>query len=108
MIRHTCFNMKWALIAVFVTICVCPAQTRDGAELWTREFGTADAAWASGVAADASGVYVVGDEGTAQFRDDYEHFDAFAPVNPTHGTFLAKLENGGGKRRRSAASPRGA
>lgn len=65
---------------------------RDGAELWTREFGTPDAAWISGVTVNDSGVYVVGSEGTAQVRDDLEHFDAFVPAIPTHGAFLAKFE----------------
>ena len=64
----------------------------DGAEVWTRQFGTADAAWASGVAVDASGVYVVGQEGTAQVRDAEELFNVFAPANPGSAAFLAKFE----------------
>jgi uncharacterized protein (TIGR03437 family) len=64
----------------------------DGAELWTRQFGTADATSVSGVAIDASGVYVVGREGTAQVRDDLELFNVFAPANPASAAFLAKFE----------------
>ncbi len=64
----------------------------DGAEVWTRLFGTSQATSASGVAVDASGVYVVGEEGTAQVRDHLEHYDAFEPANPTRGAFLAKFE----------------
>jgi uncharacterized protein (TIGR03437 family) len=64
----------------------------DGAEVWTREFGTSQATWASGVTVDADGVYVVGQEGTAQVRDDLELFNVFAPVNPGSTAFLAKFE----------------
>ncbi len=56
----------------------------DGAELWTREFSTSDAAWARGVAVDASGVYVVGRYGT----DDL----SFSAAPPGSGAFLAKFE----------------
>ena len=64
----------------------------EGAEQWMREFGTVDAAWASGVAVDSSGVYVVGQEGTAMVRDDLELFDVFSAASPTSGAFLAKFE----------------
>ena len=64
----------------------------DGAAVWTREFGTVDAAWASGVAVDPSGVYVVGQEGTAMVRDDWDLFDVFSTASPTSGAFLAKFE----------------
>jgi uncharacterized protein (TIGR03437 family) len=64
----------------------------NGVEVWTRQFGAADAAWASDLAVNAAGVYVVGQEGTAQVRDDFEHFDAFGPANPASGAFLAKFE----------------
>jgi uncharacterized protein (TIGR03437 family) len=64
----------------------------DGAEVWTREFGTSQATSASGVALDASGVYVVGEEGSAQVRDDMELFNVFAPANPASGAFIAKFE----------------
>jgi uncharacterized protein (TIGR03437 family) len=63
-----------------------------GEELWTRQFGTSQAAWASAMAIDGGGVYVVGEEGAAQVRDDLEHFDAFAPAKPTRAAFLAKFE----------------
>jgi uncharacterized protein (TIGR03437 family) len=63
-----------------------------GDEVWTRQFGLPDSAWARALAAAAGGVYVVGQEGTAQVRDDFEHFDAFAPANPTRGAFLVKLD----------------
>lgn len=68
---------------------------RDGAELWTREFGTPDAAWASGVAVDANGVYLVGREGTAMFTEDaewYELPDVLAPATASNGAFLAKFQ----------------
>jgi uncharacterized protein (TIGR03437 family) len=64
----------------------------DGAEVWTREFGTSQATSASGVTVDAGGVYVVGEEGAAQVRDDWELFNVFAPANPASGAFLAKFE----------------
>ncbi|MBY0507824.1 MAG: PQQ-binding-like beta-propeller repeat protein [Bryobacteraceae bacterium] len=68
---------------------------RDGAEVWTREFGTPDAAWASGIAVDANGVYVVGEEGTAMFIDDVEWrglSGPLAPSNVSRGAFLARFE----------------
>src|SRR5262249_1201353 len=37
----------------------------DGAEVWTREFGTSEESFAWGVAVDSNGVYVVGQEATA-------------------------------------------
>jgi uncharacterized protein (TIGR03437 family) len=64
----------------------------DGTEVWTRQFGTADAVGVSAVALDASGVYVVGQEGTAQVRDDLEHVDAFEPANSSRGAFVVKFE----------------
>jgi len=70
----------------------------DGAQVWTRQFGTADAAWASGVAVDASGVYVVGQEGIQALES--ELFNVFAPANPGSGAFLAKFE-------KTAAAPAG-
>jgi len=69
---------------------------RDGAELWTREFGTPDAAWASGVAVDANGVYVVGRDGTSMFTADAEWYglpDVLAPATASNGAFLAKFQN---------------
>lgn len=49
-------------------------------ELWSREFGTSQALWAKGVAAAGGAVYVLGEDGTAQVRDDLEHFAAFTPA----------------------------
>lgn len=66
-----------------------------GVEVWTREFGTPDAAWASGIAVDANGVYVVGQEGTAMFLDDVEWLGLsgpLAPGNVSRGAFLARFE----------------
>ena len=67
----------------------------NGVEVWTREFGTPDAAWASGIAVDANGVYVVGQEGTAMFLDDVEWLGLsgpLAPGNVSRGAFLARFE----------------
>jgi uncharacterized protein (TIGR03437 family) len=72
----------------------------DGAEVWTREFGSSQATWVSGITLDADGVYVVGEEGTAQVRDDLELFNVFAPANPASAAFLAKFE-------KAAAAPAG-
>jgi uncharacterized protein (TIGR03437 family) len=72
----------------------------DGAEVWTREFGSSQATWASGITVDADGVYVVGEEGTAQVRDDLELFNVFAPANPGSAAFLAKID-------KAAAAPAG-
>jgi len=60
----------------------------NGAEMWTRQFGTADGTLASGVAVDDTGVYVVGQEGTAPFQEDWGDFLADA----TSGAFLARFE----------------
>lgn len=71
---------------------------RDGAEVWTREFGTPDAAWASGIAVDADGVYVAGQEGTAMFLDDVEWSGLSGPLAPasvSRGAFLARFEKAG-------------
>jgi uncharacterized protein (TIGR03437 family) len=72
----------------------------DGAEVWTRQFGTADVTWASGMAVDASGVYVAGEEGTAQASDAQALYNVFAPANPGSTAFLAKFE-------KTAAPPAG-
>jgi uncharacterized protein (TIGR03437 family) len=63
-----------------------------GNEVWTREFGTSDAAWSSGVAVDGTGVYVVGRDGTAQVAEALYLSDVFSPVNGASGAFLAKLD----------------
>ena len=65
----------------------------SGDELWARQFGTSQAAWAKGVAAAAGAVFVVGEEGSAQVRDDFEHVDAFQPANPTRAGFIARFES---------------
>jgi len=59
----------------------------DGAELWTRQFGTADGTLAAGVAVDDTGVYVAGREGTGPYREDWGDF-----LPDTGGAFLAKFE----------------
>lgn len=65
-----------------------------GTEQWTREFGTSEATRASGfgVALDTSGVYVVGEEGSAQIQDELEEIDAFGPTKTTRSAFLARFE----------------
>ena len=63
----------------------------DGGEVWTREFGTADAAWASSVAVDASGVYVVGRNGTAQVEQSF-YLGIFSTETSTDSAFLAKFD----------------
>ena len=64
-----------------------------GAELWSREFGTSQAAWAHGVAVAGGAVYVAGEEGAAQVQADFEHYAAFQPANPTSAGFLARFES---------------
>jgi uncharacterized protein (TIGR03437 family) len=63
----------------------------DGAEVWTREFGTSDAAWASAVAVDADGVYVVGRNGTAQVEEAF-YLGVFSTETPAGSAFLARFE----------------
>jgi uncharacterized protein (TIGR03437 family) len=67
-------------------------DTNTGAELWARQFGTSQATWANSVAVHAGAVYVAGEEGAAQVRDDFEHFEAFRPASPTRTAFLARFE----------------
>jgi uncharacterized protein (TIGR03437 family) len=64
----------------------------NGVEMWTRQFGSADATWARAVTVNDSSVYVAGNEGTALVQADTEHVDAFAPTNPTRNAFLVKLD----------------
>jgi uncharacterized protein (TIGR03437 family) len=65
----------------------------DGVELWTREFGTADATWASDLAVDVSGVYVIGQAGNSQVVTGWEFPpNVLAQTNPTSSAFLAKFE----------------
>jgi uncharacterized protein (TIGR03437 family) len=68
-------------------------DSASGDEVWARQFGTSQAAWAKGVAAAGGAVFVVGEEGAAQVRDDFEHFDAFQPANPTRAGFVARFES---------------
>lgn len=65
----------------------------SGDEMWSRQFGTSQAAWTAGVAAAGGAVFVVGAEGVAQVRDDFEHFAAFQPANPTSAGFVARFES---------------
>jgi uncharacterized protein (TIGR03437 family) len=65
----------------------------EGAEAWTRQFGTPDSAWATGVALHPSGVYVVGQVVANAFRDEWETFEPFEGFEPASpGVFLAKFE----------------
>jgi uncharacterized protein (TIGR03437 family) len=65
----------------------------DGAELWTRQFGTPDSAWATGVTLHPSGVYVVGQVVANAFRDEWENFESFEGFeSESPGVFLAKFE----------------
>jgi uncharacterized protein (TIGR03437 family) len=68
-------------------------DSASGEELWARQFGTAQAVWAKGVAASGGAVFVVGEEGAAQVRDDFEHIDAFEPANPARAGFVARFES---------------
>ena len=56
----------------------------DGAELWTRQFGTAEGSIAHGVAVDESGLYVAGQMGVARF-------DLFGPLSRS-SAYLAKFD----------------
>ena len=65
----------------------------DGTEAWTRQFGTAQATWASGVVVDAIGVYVAGGVRPDGFRDWWELAppEILETVEPA-SAFLAKFE----------------
>jgi uncharacterized protein (TIGR03437 family) len=56
----------------------------DGADLWTREFGTPDTAWSTGVALDGDGVYVAG--------ATFEEPSALGQEEIAVGAFLTKLD----------------
>ena len=70
----------------------------DGAELWTRQFGSPDASLARGVAVNDNGVFVVGVAGEGRW-------DGFAYPNPNRAarvggpavpvrlTYLGRLSN---------------
>src|SRR4051794_6245191 len=58
MIRHTCFKMKYAPIAFFMTVWACPAQAQTPS--FVRQFSTPEIDRAAGVASDGSGIYVIG------------------------------------------------
>jgi uncharacterized protein (TIGR03437 family) len=60
----------------------------EGVEQWTREFGPSDAAVATGVAVDSSGVYVAGQAGLAGFDD----FDFLSNANIANRAFLVKFD----------------
>jgi uncharacterized protein (TIGR03437 family) len=65
----------------------------EGAEVWTRQFGTSQATWASGVAVNASGVYAVGQVLPDAFRDEWELAPAGIVETVGPGSaFLAKLD----------------
>jgi uncharacterized protein (TIGR03437 family) len=64
----------------------------DGAELWTREFGVSDAAWAREVAVDDSGIYVVGMSGTALVEEFVSLRDFLPSAALARSAFLAKFE----------------
>jgi uncharacterized protein (TIGR03437 family) len=65
----------------------------EGAEVWTRQFGTSGASWATGVAVNPSGVYVVGQDMPDAFRENWEEFEPFEGYEAA-GTaaYLAKFE----------------
>ncbi|MEO8594078.1 MAG: hypothetical protein ABI759_12220 [Candidatus Solibacter sp.] len=64
----------------------------EGAQVWTRQFGTPDSTWATGVALHPSGVYVVGQVANA-LRDEWENFEPFVGFEAAiPGAFLAKFE----------------
>jgi uncharacterized protein (TIGR03437 family) len=58
----------------------------DGTELWTREFGTSDSAWATDVAVDSGGVYAVGRVGGG-LGDGF-----YLTEPPVRGAFLARFD----------------
>src|SRR5687768_8289887 len=57
----------------------------DGAELWTRQFGSSDASLARGVAVNDNGVFVAGVAGEGRW-------DGFAYPNPKRAAYLARFE----------------
>jgi uncharacterized protein (TIGR03437 family) len=57
----------------------------DGAEVWTRQFGTHDASLARGVAVNETGVFVVGVAGEGRW-------DGFAYPNPDRAAYIARFE----------------
>ncbi len=63
----------------------------DGKDLWTRQFGTPDAAWASGITVDASGVYVAGTAGTALLANAL-YLNIFPASDAGRAGFLAKFD----------------
>jgi len=65
----------------------------EGAEAWTRQFGTSDSVFANAVALHPSGVYVGGQVLPDAFRDEWEDFQPFEGFEPAgSGAFLAKFE----------------
>jgi hypothetical protein len=60
---------------------------RSGNELWTRQFGTASGEDANGIAADSTGVYVVGHtNGLLAGTERFGAFDAFVRKYDANGT----------------------
>lgn len=71
----------------------------NGGELWTRQFGTARADDALGVAVDSSGVYVAGrTEGTLPGQTSAGGFDAFVRKYDLNGNELWTRQFGSGTR----------
>lgn len=61
----------------------------NGSELWTRQFGTASLEFAGGVAADASGVYIVGaTSGALPGQTNTAGYDAFVRKYSDSGSEL--------------------
>jgi uncharacterized protein (TIGR03437 family) len=65
----------------------------DGAEVWTRQFGTSQATHAAGIAVNSGGAYVLGQDVPDAFRDEWETFEPFPGFQAESGAvFLAKFE----------------
>jgi hypothetical protein len=65
---------------------------QDGVEMWGRQFGTANGASATGVTVDGTGVYVVGQEGSADYVNDVG-LDGVAETLPGTTALIAKFAN---------------
>jgi hypothetical protein len=86
-----------ALYAPYRPYSVLPGQCRSGSggdsfvrkydagngtELWARQFGTSQAAWASNVAVNAGALYVVGEEGPPRFETTLSTLKRFDLQSP--------------------------
>ena len=61
----------------------------DGAEVWTRQFGTSESDSAAGVGADSAGVFIVGATGsTLPGQVSFGQFDAFVRAYDPNGAEL--------------------